>query len=101
MASQKRTMLKRVAELCAPAVLTLWTAHIQPCHTLSLNGCNRANRRAANLPSSGNHTLLAVRTGWGELHRLAEMLRECVDDMPLPPPLPWKMKEIAEEILQE
>ena len=42
-----------------------------------------------------------MRTGWGELHRLAEMLRERVDDMPLPPPLPWKMKEIAEEILQE
>jgi hypothetical protein len=45
--------------------------------------------------------LISVRTGWGELDRLAEMLRERVDGMPLPQPRPWKSQKIAEEILQE
>ena len=53
--------------------------------------------QGSELAGQWEKTLLAVRAAWGELDRLAGLLRERVEGMPLPPPLPWKLKQIESD----
>ncbi len=94
MASQKRTMLKKVAELrLRGADLVDRTFSAMPPAFVVAD--EKGLPQGSDLAQQWEKTLISVRTGWGELDCLAEMLRERVDGMPLPGPLPWKQREIV------